>query len=57
MVKSQLPQFAQRKDPALPEDFWVDHIVAAFVATVSWWIENGIEQSPEQITQYFFLTI
>lgn len=57
LVRSQLPQFAGRKSPELPEDFWVDHIAATFVATVRWWIENGIEQSPEQITQYFFLTI
>lgn len=57
LVKSQLPQFAGRKSPELPEDFWIDHIAATFVATVRWWVENGAKQSPEEIARYFFLSV
>lgn len=57
LVKSQLSQFAGRKSPELPEDFWIDHIAATFVAVVRWWVENGAKQSPEEITRYFFLAV
>ena len=57
LVRSQLPQFAERKSPELPEEFWVDHIAATFVAAVRWWVENGAKQSPEEIARYFFLAV
>lgn len=56
-VKKQLPLFAHRKDSRLPEDFWLDHICATFVQTVRWWIETGLTQSPEEITDYFLLVV
>lgn len=57
LVQSQLTQFAHRKASALPEDFWVDHIAGTFVETVRWWLENGKKETPEQITEYFFLAV
>ena len=57
LAKSQLSVFAHRKAAALPEDFWIDHIAATFVQTLRWWIENGTEQTPEQIADYFFLAV
>lgn len=57
LSESQLPLFSQRRPAALPEDFWVSHIAATFVQTLRWWLENGRKQSPEQITQYFFLAV
>lgn len=57
LIESQLPLFAARKDPRLPEDFWISHIAATFVDTLRWWIDNGMEQSPEVITDYFFLAV
>ena len=52
-----LVRFSQRKAPALPEDFWVNHIAATFVETVRWWLENGKKETPEQITEYFFMAV
>lgn len=57
LARSQLPLFAHRRAAALPEDFWVDHIASAFVETVRWWLENGKKETPEQITEYFLLTV
>ena len=57
LAHHQLPQFAHRKAPALPEDFWVNHIASTFVETVRWWLENGKKETPEQITEYFLLTV
>ena len=53
----QLSQFAHRKPPQLPESFWVDHITSTFVETLRWWIRNGMQESPETITEYFFLAV
>ena len=56
-VQSQLELFAGRKAPQLPEDFWVDHICDTFVQTLRWWIGQDLRQTPEQITEYFFLAV
>jgi AcrR family transcriptional regulator len=57
LVESQLPLFASRKSDRLPDSFWVNHIASTFVETVRWWIDNGMTQSPETITDFFFLAV
>ena len=57
LIESQLPLFAHRKSEKLPDSFWIDHIASTFVETVRWWIEKGLEQSPETITEYFILAV
>lgn len=57
LIQHQLPLFAGRKSECLPDSFWIDHIESTFVETVRWWIENGMEQSPETITEYFLLVV
>lgn len=57
MVESQLPLFAHRKDPKLPDSFWLEHIISVFTNTVKWWIANGMQESPEKITSYFLAAV
>ena len=57
LIASQLSLFETRKSDKLPESFWVDHIAATFVATVRWWIENGMKESSETIAEYFYLAV
>lgn len=57
LVASQLPLFEGRKSEKLPESFWIDHIASTFVDTVNWWIHNGMKESPETITEYFYLAV
>ena len=57
LVSSQLSLFARRDNGILPEDFWIDHITVTFVETVRWWVNHGMKESPEQIAEYFFLTV
>jgi len=49
--------FEQGRAEKLPEDFWLNHIAATFVETVRWWIDNGMRESPETITEYFYLAV
>ncbi|MBQ9737436.1 MAG: TetR/AcrR family transcriptional regulator [Clostridia bacterium] len=57
LVKSQISLFETRKNSKLPDSFWVSHITSTFVETVRWWVDNGIKESPEEITEYFFLAV
>ncbi len=57
LVKENLAVFQARKSQILPEDFWTNHVAATFVQTIRWWVENGMAQSPEAITEYFFLSV
>ncbi|MBQ9848500.1 MAG: TetR/AcrR family transcriptional regulator [Clostridia bacterium] len=57
LVENQIEIFESRKSNLLPQDFWVNHITSVFVETVRWWINNGMKESPEKITSYFFLSV
>lgn len=57
LVESQLSLFEERKDPKLPESFWINHIAATFVETVRWWVDDGMKESPETICEYFYLAV
>ena len=57
VAENQLSQFAKRKSEILPEGFWIDHIAATFVETLRWWIDNGMKETPEVITEYFYFTV
>ena len=51
---TQLPLIESRKSEILPEDFWINHITSTFVETLKWWVDNGMKETPETITEYFF---
>ena len=49
--------FEGRKNPGLPEDFWVRHISATFVETLRWWLEGGRKQPAEEAAGYFMMAV
>ena len=57
LVINQLPSFEKRKSDKLPDSFWTNHILCTFVETAEWWIDNGMKESPETITEYFYLAV
>ena len=57
LIVSHLSLFETRKSDKLPDSFWVNHIASVFVETVRWWIDNGMKESPEMITEYFYLAV
>ena len=57
LIESQLSLFEHRKSEKLPHDFWLNHIASTFVETVRWWIQNGLKETPETITEYFYLAV
>ena len=57
LVESQLDTFSIKKASTLPEGFYINHIAATFVETARWWIENKMQQSPQEITDYFLTLV
>ena len=57
LIARHLSLFAPRKATEIPDAFWQDHIASVFVATLRWWIAHGMQESPEQITEYFFTVV
>jgi len=57
LVESQLYLFEDRKNEKLPDSFWINHIASTFVETIKWWIDNGLKESPETITEYFYMAV
>lgn len=55
LIKNQLHLFEMKKD--IPDSFWLNHITSVLVETIRWWIDNGRQESPETITEYFFLVV
>lgn len=57
LIKKELPSFEAKKAKQLPDSFWIDHITNTFLETIRWWIEGGMRESPELITEYFMLVV
>ncbi len=57
LVENQLLLFKHKKSEKLPDSFLINHITAVFVETLRWWIDNGKKESPQTITEYFFLAV
>ncbi len=57
LVESQQLLFKARKSEKLPDSFWINHITSSFVETVRWWVDNGMKESAEAITEYFYLSV
>lgn len=57
LVESHFDLFSSQKTKGLPEAFCKNHIASTFVETIRWWIDNGMKESPELITEYFFKVI
>lgn len=57
LVDTHLHLFASHMPENIPPSFWKNHITSTFVETLKWWIANGMQESPEVITEYFFTVV
>ena len=57
LVINRYADFSAKKPNNIPDDFWINHITATFIQTLSWWTENKMKESPETITEYFLLSV
>ena len=45
------------KGKKIPTNFLVNHISSSFVGMVQWWLDNKLEQTPEELSDYFMAVI
>ena len=57
LIDKIVPSSFSSKPTTLPDDYWQNHVCSTFVETVRWWIANGMNQTPQTITEYFNLAI
>ena len=53
LIRTEARRQGWRFAADIPEDYAVNHIAAAFVETVRWWIDCRPERSPDMIADYF----
>ena len=57
LIQKQPQLFGNKKDGAIPEDYWINHISTTFVETLRWWLDHGRKESPETLSAYFLAVI
>ena len=57
LIEKQPGIFESKKSPVLPHNYWINHISSTLVETVKWWIDNGMKESPDTLSTYFFTAI
>lgn len=57
LINTHLSLFEYKKPQSIPNEFWVNHIESTFIETLRWWLKNGKQQTPEQITDYFITIV
>ena len=57
LIQKEPGLFAKPEECSLPEDFWINHVASTFVETIRWWLDNGIKESPEEISSYFLAVL
>ena len=57
LIKKRPHLFGGEKPRELPDDYWINHIAATFVETISWWLRNGMNESPQMLGNYFYMAI
>ena len=57
LSQSQLDLLKGKSVEKLPEDFRVNHIASVFTEVLEWWINTGLKESPEEITEYFYMAL
>ena len=57
LVEKHLYLFESQKSKDIPEAFWKNHIASTYAETIKWWLDNGMKESPEVITEYFFAVV
>lgn len=57
LIEQNISLFSLEKHRHIPESFWKNHIISTFLGTLKWWIDHGMKESPELITEYFFTAV
>ena len=54
LIQKQPEIFDNKKAKNLPDTYWINHVSSTFVETLRIWVDSGMKESPEELTDYFF---
>ena len=57
LIRKHPDLFGVKRVENIPEEYRVHYISAIFVETVKWWIDNGMQETPERIAEYFLAVV
>ncbi len=57
LIKKHPHLFGVEKPRGLPDDYWSNHISVTFVETVRWWLHNGMKESTQTLSEYFYTAV
>ena len=57
LIKNHPQLFGGEKPNNLPDDYWINHILATFVETIRWWLHNGMKETPQMLANYFYMAV
>ena len=57
LVDEHLNLFESQRDQNIPLTFWKNYVVSTFVETIRWWTNNGMQETPETLTDYFLKVV
>ena len=57
LIKKQPKSFGDKKDDRIPDGYWTNHIATTFVETIKWWLENGMKEDAETLSEYFMAVL
>lgn len=57
LIQRNMVLFSQKNRQHLPRELWENHLVSTLVETIRWWVETGLKESPQTITDYFFCLV
>lgn len=57
LLAARLLRGVDTDSKGLPRDALVNHISSSFVGMVQWWIRGKLQQTPEELTDYFMAVI
>ena len=46
--------YLKEQPPKVPTDMLTNHVINTFFGLITFWLQNGMEHSPEQMEQYFY---
>lgn len=57
LIQRRPQLFESQQSQTLPRDYWINHVATSFVETVRWWIDHGMKETPQTLSDYFFTVI
>ncbi|RWC00246.1 MAG: TetR/AcrR family transcriptional regulator [Mesorhizobium sp.] len=52
-VRNELTMAGGKDPTGVPREFIVQHVVGAYMAVLSWWLEGGAKLPPQQMDEFF----